>query len=76
MSINVTVTGNPVSVRRGQVITNPQREKEELDKRRILRLQQVRQQSKDLAAKVRTKVRNEKTKQLEKAERNGKIMKH
>ncbi|KAH1001649.1 hypothetical protein HUJ04_005637 [Dendroctonus ponderosae] len=71
MSINVTVTGNPVSIRRGQMITNPQREKEERDKRRILRLQQVRQQSKDLAAKVRNKVRTEQKKHQQDIERDG-----
>ncbi|XP_050301000.1 uncharacterized protein LOC126739385 isoform X2 [Anthonomus grandis grandis] len=66
MSINVTVSGNPVKIKRGKLINvDPQVEaKKEMEKRRILRLQQVRQQSKEFADKVRNKVKKEKVKQM------------
>lgn len=72
MSINVTVTGNPVSIKRGKMITaDPHTAKKEFDKRRLLRLEQVRQQSKELAEDVRNKVRREKKKQMGDVEKEG-----
>lgn len=44
MSINVTVTGNPVSIKRGKMVTTckcADVSKEEFDKRRLMRLEQV-----------------------------------
>ena len=42
MSINVTVTGNPVKIKRGTMVTaNPEYAKNEFEKRRLMRLQQV-----------------------------------
>lgn len=72
MSINVTVSGNPISIKRGRIVTTDSiSSKEEFDKRRLMRLEQVRQQSKDIAGEVRNKVRNEKMKQLKKIEEEG-----
>lgn len=73
MSINVTVSGNPVSIKRGKMVTttDPQAAKKEFDKRRLLRLEQVRQQSKELAENVRTKVQKEKKRQLGQIEKDG-----
>ncbi|KAL1513480.1 hypothetical protein ABEB36_002886 [Hypothenemus hampei] len=74
MSINVTVTGNPVSIKRGKMITttDPEIAKKEFNKRRLLRLEQVRQQSKELAENVRNKIQKEKKKQLGEIEQEGK----
>ncbi|XP_044731356.1 uncharacterized protein LOC123294290 [Chrysoperla carnea] len=57
MSINVTVTGNPVAVRRGQMFMSEidNFKKKETLRRRKARLEQVRQQSKDLASNLREK---------------------
>lgn len=72
MSINVTVTGNPVSIRRGKMITtDTSYSKNEFEKRRIMRLEQVRQQSKDIAEDIRTKVRKEKRKHMKHIEEEG-----
>lgn len=72
MSINVTVTGNPVSINRGKMVTSdPNCTKNEFEKRRLMRLEQVRQQSKDIAETVRNKVRTEKRKQMKKIEEEG-----
>lgn len=72
MSINVTVSGNPVCIKRGKMVTIDSRSsKEEFDKRRLLRLEQVRQQSRDIADDVRNKVRREKMKQVKKIEEEG-----
>ncbi|KAF7284875.1 hypothetical protein GWI33_021451 [Rhynchophorus ferrugineus] len=73
MSINVTVTGNPVSIKRGKMVTfDPYSEKKEFEKRRLMRLEQVRQQSKELAENVRNKVKKEKRKQMGELEKEGK----
>ncbi|XP_065164924.1 LOW QUALITY PROTEIN: uncharacterized protein [Atheta coriaria] len=61
MSINVTVTGNPIKIHRGKLITTDLQQ--DVDKRRKMRLQQVRQQSKDFAAAVRNNVKKVKNKQ-------------
>ncbi|CAH1999247.1 unnamed protein product [Acanthoscelides obtectus] len=73
MSINVTVTGNPVSIKRGKMVTaDPNYNQKEFERRRIMRLEQVRQQSKDIAEDVRNKVRLEKEKQMKQIEEEGK----
>lgn len=42
MSINVTVSGNPISIKRGKLITtDTDFPKDDFDKRRRLRLEQV-----------------------------------
>ncbi|GJQ81098.1 putative zinc finger protein 704 [Trypoxylus dichotomus] len=65
MSINVNVRGNPISINRGKLVNgDPDYAKNEFDKRRRMRLEQVRQQSKDIAENVRNKVRKEKRRQL------------
>lgn len=73
MSINVTVTGNPISIKRGKMVTcDSFQNKKEFEKRRLMRLEQVRQQSKDIAESVRNKVRKEKKKQMHQIEEEGK----
>ncbi|CAH2002899.1 unnamed protein product [Acanthoscelides obtectus] len=73
MSINVTVTGNPVSIKRGKMVTaDPNYNQKEFERRRIMRLEQVRQQSKDIAEDVRNKVKLEKEKQMRQIEEEGK----
>lgn len=73
MSINVTVTGNPISIKRGKMVTSDSYQtKNEYEKRRLMRLEQVRQQSKDIAESVRNKVRKEKKKQMHQIEEEGK----
>ncbi|XP_060518249.1 uncharacterized protein LOC132697020 [Cylas formicarius] len=73
MSINVTVNGNPVSISRGKMMNyDHYTSKQEFDKRRLMRLEQVRQQSKDLAENVRNKVRREKNKQMVRIQQEGK----
>lgn len=71
MSINVTVSGNPVRISRGKMVTSLDPMKAEFEKRRLMRLEQVRQQSKDIAESVRNKVRKEKSKQLSQIEKDG-----
>lgn len=42
MSINVTVTGNPVSIKKGKMVTySSDNAKKEFDKRRLMRLEQA-----------------------------------
>ncbi|CAG9769077.1 unnamed protein product [Ceutorhynchus assimilis] len=74
MSINVTVTGNPVSIKRGKMITSsdPEAAKKEFEQKRLMRLEQVRKQSKQLAQDVRNKVKQEKKRQLGEMEKEGK----
>nr|CAI5824972.1 unnamed protein product [Callosobruchus analis] len=73
MSINVTVTGNPVSIKRGKMVTaDPNYNQKDFERRRIMRLEQVRQQSKDIAEDVRNKVRLEKERQMKQIEEEGK----
>uniref|UniRef100_A0A1Y1K2Z3 Uncharacterized protein n=1 Tax=Photinus pyralis TaxID=7054 RepID=A0A1Y1K2Z3_PHOPY len=73
MSINVNVNGNPISIRGGRMVTaNPNFDSSrEFQKRRRIRIQQVRQQSKDIAENVRNKVRREQSKKLSEVERQG-----
>lgn len=73
MSINVTVSGNPISIKKGKMVTiDSSSSKDEFEKRRLMRLEQVRQQSKEIAGDVRNKVRREKLKQMMKIEEDGK----
>ncbi|XP_049822284.1 nucleolar protein dao-5 isoform X3 [Aethina tumida] len=74
MSINVTVSGNPVKIHKGKMVTasDTYQSKSDFDKRRLMRLQQVRQQSKDIAENVRNKVKKEKEKQMNEIEKDGK----
>lgn len=72
MSINVTVSGNPVSIKRGKMVTiDSSSSKDEYEKRRLMRLEQVRQQSKTIADDVRNKVHKEKIMQKKKIEDEG-----
>nr|CAD7200509.1 unnamed protein product [Timema douglasi] len=66
MSINVTVHGSPVHIRRKKMLLVDYEEmkKSEVNRRRKLRIQQVRQQSKDIARKVRQEVKEEHKRQL------------
>ncbi|XP_044266684.1 uncharacterized protein LOC123012677 [Tribolium madens] len=73
MSINVTVSGNPVRINRGKMVTSYDPVKTEFEKRRLMRLEQVRQQSKDIAETVRNKLKKEKTKQLSQIEKDGDV---
>ncbi|KYB27244.1 uncharacterized protein LOC100142081 [Tribolium castaneum] len=73
MSINVTVSGNPVRINRGKMVTSYDPVKAEFDKRRLMRLEQVRQQSKDIAENVRNKLKKEKSKQLSQIEKDGEV---
>lgn len=54
------------------VTVNSSSSKEEFDKRRLMRLEQVRQQSKDIAGNIRNNVHREKIKQMKKIEKEGK----
>ncbi|CAH0557898.1 unnamed protein product [Brassicogethes aeneus] len=74
MSINVHVSGNPVKIHKGKMVTSQDSYqcKKDFEKRRLLRLQQVRQQSKDIAQDVRNKVKKEKQKQIGEIEKEGK----
>ncbi|KAF5277741.1 hypothetical protein FQR65_LT03721 [Abscondita terminalis] len=72
MSINVNVSGNPICIKRGTMVTaDPDFATREFQKRRRIRLEQVRQQSKDIAANVRNRVQKEKNKQLSEIEKLG-----
>ncbi|XP_028137289.1 uncharacterized protein LOC114331818 [Diabrotica virgifera virgifera] len=73
MSINVHVSGNPIRISRGKMVTadfDPS--KKEFDRRRLIRLQQVRDQSKKIAENVRNRVRKEKLMQMKQIEEDGK----
>ncbi|XP_047002053.1 uncharacterized protein LOC124619594 isoform X3 [Schistocerca americana] len=70
MSINVTVNANPVSVKRGKMLLTDVNElkKQELNRRRRIRIEQVRQQSKDIADHIRKRVQRKKDNVLKAAE--------
>ncbi|XP_057663043.1 uncharacterized protein LOC130898026 [Diorhabda carinulata] len=73
MSINVHVSGNPISIKRGKMVTaDLDHSKKEFEKRRLMRLEQVRQQSKHIAEDVRNKVKREKIIQMKQIEEEGK----
>uniref|UniRef100_A0A0C9QRA4 K1731 protein n=1 Tax=Fopius arisanus TaxID=64838 RepID=A0A0C9QRA4_9HYME len=59
MSINVTVNGNPVYIKRRGVLSDVEQiKKYERERRRKLRLEQVREQSKELSSQLRDRAKN------------------
>ncbi|KAL2749899.1 uncharacterized protein V1477_001970 [Vespula maculifrons] len=74
MSINVTVSGNPINIRRGRVVLSDldQIKKNERDRRRRLRLEQVRQQSKEISNRLLERAKNIAQQELEKLEKDEK----
>ncbi|XP_053995693.1 uncharacterized protein LOC128885615 isoform X1 [Hylaeus anthracinus] len=75
MSINVTVNGNPLSIRRGRMVLSDldQIKKNERDRRRRLRLEQVRQQSKEISDRLLERAKNIAKQELRKLENNDKL---
>ncbi|XP_012259559.2 serine-rich adhesin for platelets-like [Athalia rosae] len=73
MSINVTVNGNPVSIRRGRMVLSDLDliKKNERDRRRKLRLEQVRQQSKEISHRLLQRAKNVTKEQLTQLEKDG-----
>ena len=73
-----SVDRNKMRIRKGRLRLSPNEEaallKEETEKRRKLRLQQVREQSKENAAKIRQSVKQEKHRQLMKLATDIKVM--
>ncbi|XP_046813266.1 uncharacterized protein LOC124421747 isoform X1 [Vespa crabro] len=74
MSINVTVSGNPINIRRGRVVLSDldQIKKNERDRRRRLRLEQVRQQSKEISNRLLERAKNIAQQELDKLEKDEK----
>ncbi|KAI4497970.1 hypothetical protein M0802_006794 [Mischocyttarus mexicanus] len=74
MSINVTVSGNPINIRRGRVVLSDldQIKKNERDRRRRLRLEQVRQQSKEISNRLLERAKNIAKQELGKLEKDEK----
>ncbi|XP_033227539.1 uncharacterized protein LOC117179643 [Belonocnema kinseyi] len=73
MSINVTVNGNPVNIRRGRMVLSDldQIKKNERDRRRRLRLEQVRQQSKEISNRLHERAKSVVQKELSRLEKDG-----
>ncbi|XP_015594339.1 mucin-17 [Cephus cinctus] len=74
MSINVTVSGNPVCIRRRRMVLSDLDliKQNERDRRRRLRLEQVRQQSKEISNRLLERAKNLTQKELSKLEKDGK----
>ena len=74
MSINVTVNGNPISIKRGRMVLSDldQIKKNERDRRRRLRLEQVRQQSKEISDRLLERAKNIAKEELKKFENSDK----
>ncbi|XP_014478706.1 PREDICTED: uncharacterized protein LOC106746543 [Dinoponera quadriceps] len=74
MSIHVTVNGNPVNIRRGRMVLSDldQIKKNERDRRRRLRLEQVRQQSKEISSRLLERAKKIAREELEKLEKDAK----
>ncbi|CAL7941900.1 unnamed protein product [Xylocopa violacea] len=72
MSINVTVNGNHLNIRRGRMVLSDldQIKKNERDRRRRLRLEQVRQQSKEISDRLLERTKNIAREELKKLENN------
>ncbi|XP_044014175.1 uncharacterized protein DDB_G0287625 [Aphidius gifuensis] len=71
MSINVTVTGNPVCIKKKIVLSDfEQIKKNERERRKRLRLAQVRQQSKDMSSKLLERAKNIAKSELNRYENN------
>ncbi|CAK9825638.1 hypothetical protein ANTRET_LOCUS3606 [Anthophora retusa] len=75
MSINVTVNGNHLNIRRGRMVLSDldQIKKNERDRRRRLRLEQVRQQSKEISDRLLERTKNIAKEELKKLENNEKL---
>ncbi|KAJ3653249.1 hypothetical protein Zmor_012510 [Zophobas morio] len=73
MSINVTVSGNPVRINRGKMVTASDPTKAEFEKRRLMRLEQVREQSKHIAENLRNKVKKQKANCITQIEKEGEV---
>ncbi|CAK9805686.1 hypothetical protein ANTPLA_LOCUS4624 [Anthophora plagiata] len=75
MSINVTVNGNHLNIRRGRMVLSDldQIKKNERDRRRRLRLEQVRQQSKEISDRLLERTKNIAKEELKKFENNEKL---
>lgn len=75
MSINVTINGNPLSIRRGRMVLSDldQIKKNERDRRRRLRLEQVRQQSKEISDRLLERAKNIAKQELKKLENDDKL---
>ncbi|KYQ58501.1 hypothetical protein ALC60_02539 [Trachymyrmex zeteki] len=68
------MTGNPINVRRGRIVLSDldQIKKNERDRRRRLRLEQVRQQSKEISNRLLERAKKIAREELSKLEKNGK----
>ncbi|OAD55579.1 hypothetical protein WN48_04455 [Eufriesea mexicana] len=75
MSINVTVNGNYLNIRRGRMVLSDldQIKKNERDRRRRLRLEQVRQQSKEISDKLLKRTKYITKEELKKLKNNDKL---
>ncbi|XP_043513598.1 uncharacterized protein LOC122530580 isoform X1 [Frieseomelitta varia] len=75
MSINVTVNGNRLNIRRGRMVLSDldQIKKNERDRRRRLRLEQVRQQSKEISDRLLKRTKCIAKEELKKLENNDKL---
>lgn len=75
MSINVTVNGNRLNIRRGRMVLSDldQIKKNERDRRRRLRLEQVRQQSKEISDRLLERTKNIAKEQFKRLEDNSKL---
>ncbi|XP_026673693.1 uncharacterized protein LOC108630195 isoform X2 [Ceratina calcarata] len=75
MSINVTVNGNRFNIRRGRMVLSDldQIKKNERDRRRRLRLEQVRQQSKEISDRLLERTKNIAKEEFKKLEDNSKL---
>lgn len=75
MSINVTVNGNRLNIRRGRMVLSDldQIKKNERDRRRRLRLEQVRQQSKEISDRLLKRTKYIAKEELRKLENNDNL---
>ncbi|KAJ8679772.1 hypothetical protein QAD02_015559 [Eretmocerus hayati] len=73
MSINVTVNGNPISLRRGKMVLSDLENirKSEREQRKRLRLEQVQEQSRALSKKLLERARQIEQEQLNRLEQDG-----
>ncbi|XP_029168304.1 uncharacterized protein LOC114938483 [Nylanderia fulva] len=73
MSIHASVSGNPANIRRGRMVLSDldQIKKNERDRRRRLRLEQVRQQSKEISNRLLERAKKIAKEELSKLEKDG-----
>ncbi|XP_014206943.1 uncharacterized protein LOC106638343 isoform X2 [Copidosoma floridanum] len=78
MSINVTVSGNPISIRRGKMVLSDLEDIKRTDRerRRRLRMEQVKEQSKAIAKSILNKARGITKEELERLEKDGNTEMH